>query len=271
QAVDLAQRALRRAPDDAAAHRLLGLAWMRLFDRGRAVLHLNRCLEIAPGDAEAAVALATLEERPVSLPADFVRCLFDEFSERYDDHMRRRLRYKGPEHVLDALRRTGGLEPGLYDVLDLGCGTGLSGEAIRPFARRLEGIDVSAGMVAKARERGIYDALAVADMLAALGAAARWDLILAVDALVYVGDLGPVLAAVAQALRPHGRFAGTVEESAGPDLELKPTRRFGHARGHVERTVAAAGLRLACLESASYREEKLVPVPSLIFVAVKEA
>lgn len=267
EAVDLAQRRLRGAPDDIAAHRLLGRTWSRLFDRGRAGQHWGRCLDLAPDDPEALAGLAALESLPEGLPEDFVRCLFDGFAERYDDHMVRRLRYRGPDRLKELLEATGPLEPAGLDILDLGCGTGLAGEVLKPHAHRLEGIDLSPAMVEKARERGVYDALAVADMVTALSRpGTAWDLIVAADALVYVGDLGPVLAAAAGALRPGGRFAGTVEESSGPDLELKPTKRFGHSRGHIERTAAAAGLAVAAIQAISYREEKTIPVPSLAFV-----
>ena len=53
-------------------------------------------------------------------------------------------------------------------------------------------------MIAKARERGGYDALLVDDALAMLGREppGSFDLIVAADALVYVGDLAPLFVAV---------------------------------------------------------------------------
>ena len=269
-AVELAQRLLRRDPDFLAAHRLLAQAWETLFDRGRAGTHWRRCLEIDPDDGAARAGLARLAETPKALPADYVRCLFDQFSEDYDDRMRRRLRYRGPERVKEALEATGGLPPAGLDILDLGCGTGLMGEVLRPYARRLDGIDLSPGMIDKARERGFYDSLRVAEMLEALAAESGIrDLVVAADALVYLGDLKEVFRAAAPALKASGRFAGTVEESTGPDVDLQPSRRFRHSRGHIAACAATAGLDLAFLESASYREENKVPVPSLVFVAVK--
>ena len=45
-------------------------------------------------------------------------------------------------------------------MLDLGCGTGLAGEAFRPHVDWLEGVDLSPGMIAQARKKTIYDRLA---------------------------------------------------------------------------------------------------------------
>lgn len=250
-AVDLAQRLLRRDPDFLAAHRLLARAWEALFDRGRAETHWRRCLEIDPDDAAARDGLARLAEAPKALPADYVRCLFDQFSEDYDERMRGRLAYTGPEVLLGLLWRGEAPAAGSLEVLDLGCGTGLAGDLLRPVARTLEGWDLSPGMIAKARENGRYDLLRVGDLHDALRRTAAWDLIAAVDVLAYIGDLGPLLAGVLKALKPGAVFAAITEESAGPEVELKATRRFGHSRAAVER--------------CSYREEKGTPLPALAF------
>ena len=87
-------------------------------------------------------------------------------------------------------------------ALDLGCGTGLAGVAFRDCVERLEGIDLSPGMVAEARAKGIYDALHVGEVVAHLKAATdrQFDLILAADVLVYVGDLAPLFLEVARVL-----------------------------------------------------------------------
>ena len=56
-------------------------------------------------------------------------------------------------------------------ILDLGCGTGLAGLAFQPLAARLDGVDLSPAMIEKARARGIYDHLDVADLETRAGGA----------------------------------------------------------------------------------------------------
>src|SRR6202035_8084 len=98
-------------------------------------------------------------------------------------------------------------------ALDLGCGTGLMGAELRSHTDRLAGVDLSAAMIAKARERGFYDRLVVGDAAAMLGREppGSSDLIVAADALVYVGDFAPLFAAVARVLTSDGIFAFSVE------------------------------------------------------------
>ena len=79
------------------------------------------------------------------------------------------LGYAAPQILLDLAAM---VMPGRerLSILDLGCGTGLAGAAFRPLAARLDGIDLSPAMIEKARARGIYDHLAVADLETALAA-----------------------------------------------------------------------------------------------------
>ena len=142
------------------------------------------------------------------------------------------------------------------------------GEALRDRVGDLTGIDLSAAMIAKARERGVYDRLVVGDAAAMLDREPPGisDLIVAADALVYVGDLAPLFAAVARALTADGLFAFSVESFAGDDFRLEPTMRFAHSRSYIETTAHEAGLRPLLVQSASTRREAGADAPGLICV-----
>src|ERR1700712_2244679 len=83
------------------------------------------------------------------------RAYYDEFAQRYED--RRDGRDPGGYHdLLDEL------ELGFVerfgrgrDVLEVGCGTGLLLRHIKAFARSARGVDLSPGMLERARERGL--------------------------------------------------------------------------------------------------------------------
>jgi predicted TPR repeat methyltransferase len=122
-------------------------------------------------------------------------------------------------------------------------------------------------MLAKARERGLYDALEAADIVDCLRRFdAAFDLIVAADALVYCGDLRPVFAAAAAALARGGLFAFTVETFAGAGYRLDGAMRFAHARAFVEACAAAANLSPLIVEAAPARREKGADVPGLVAV-----
>jgi len=156
-------------------------------------------------------------------------------------------------------------------MLDLGCGTGLGGAAFRPYVDWLVGVDISPAMVTKARSKGLYDRLAVLDLLHFLDAdaqsQARYHLVVAADVFVYTSDLGPIAAAAARVLAPDGLFAFTVETYAGDGVVLQQSLRYAHGAAHVRAAIAAAGLNLLALNHAVTRKEKGAPVPSLVVVA----
>ena len=158
------------------------------------------------------------------------------------------------------------------DVLDAGCGTGLCGALVAPFARRLIGVDLSDGMLAHAREKNVYDALIRAELTEYAGANSdAFDLIVSADTLVYFGDLEGIVAAFVRALRPHGLLVFTLEHAVGNgdvDYRLQPHGRYSHGRGYVERLLTSAGLRPKIVE-AELRMEAGAPVPGLVIRAEK--
>ena len=137
----------------------------------------------------------------------------------------------------------------------------LAGQAFKPLAARLDGVDLSPAMIEKARARRIYDDLAVADLESALAAPGpAYDLILAADTLVYLGDLRAVFEGARKRLGPDGYFLFTTEAASGNGFELGPKRRWRHSDAYLRATAEAAGLSVAGLVAAAPRHEANQPV-----------
>ncbi|MBP2227481.1 putative TPR repeat methyltransferase [Azospirillum agricola] len=279
-AVELLQPLSRRAPDDAVLHHAVGRAWIALREPEKALSALRRARALDPEDRLGiAPLIAALEAgEGADLSAAYVRALFDRYADRFDQDLLGKLGYAAPDLLRSAVDRvsgsgarvgTGAIGPAAgLRVLDLGCGTGLAGVSFRPLAGFLAGVDLSPRMVDKARDRRLYDDLRVGDVVAALDEApAAWDLLVAADVLVYIGDLDPVFRAAARALVPGGRFAATVERSPEDGFTLGPARRYAHAETYLRATAEAAGLTIRLMEPCTPRREKGVGVPGLLFVA----
>jgi predicted TPR repeat methyltransferase len=235
---------------------LIALAWLKAGEADKALENL-RALEHPPADMLA--ACDAIKQAPRSDPG-YVRHLFDQFSADYDQRMIGQLAYAAPQ-ILSGL--AGMVMPGReqLSILDLGCGTGLAAVAFKPLAARLDGIDLSPAMIAKARAREIYDHLAVGDLETALeGAGPRYDLILAADTLVYLGDLARVFASVHARLCPDGFFLFTVEKAQGEGFELGPKRRWRHSEAYLRGLAEAAGFAVAGFVAAEPRREANQPV-----------
>ncbi|MBB6254258.1 methyltransferase [Nitrospirillum iridis] len=254
---------------------LQGRAWAALAEGDRAARCWRRALEADPDDVGgAARLLAALEAATATGAGDdltptYVKALFDRYADRFDADLTGKLRYQAPQLLRQALEALG-VGTGL-DILDIGCGTGLGGVEVKPLARHLAGVDLSPRMVEHARARGLYDRLWDADLMGALAEAeGAWDLVLAADVLVYLGDLAPVFQAVALALRPGGLFAATVERWTGEGAyALRESRRYAHAQPHLLAAAAAAGVTVAHLAPAAPRWEKGRPVDGLLFILRK--
>ena len=251
------QRALRLAPGLDQARFLLGRAWLEAGEADRALDVFAALPPEFPGLGDKVAEADAIRQRPRS-DAGYVRHLFDQFSADYDQRMLGQLAYRAPQILRELAALVLPDRQGLA-ILDLGCGTGLSGAAFRDRAARLVGVDLSPAMIEKARERGIYDELAVADIEAGLPPQS-YDLVVAADTLVYLGDLAPVLRAVEQALKAGGFFFFTSEAKEGAGFELGPKRRWRHSESYLRQVAERHGFAVAGLMSCSPRTEANVPV-----------
>ncbi|MCW2247070.1 putative TPR repeat methyltransferase [Azospirillum fermentarium] len=270
-AVELVEPARRRFGDDPALLVPLGRAWAALQEPDKARAALAAALEADPADARGAAAvLAALDGGDEGLNPAYVRALFDRYADRFDADLVTKLAYTGPALLHDALLRSAGAagRAARWErALDLGCGTGLMAVPLRPAVGMLAGVDLAPRMVDKARARRLYDMLSVGDVVEAMEAQpGSWDLLTAADVLVYLGDLHPVMAAAARALRSGGWFAATVERRGGDGFALGPARRYAHADSHIRAAAGAAGLAVRLLEPCSSRQERRQPVPGTVFV-----
>lgn len=241
----------------------------------------ERYLSLSPGDAEVAHLLMALrDEAPPSRASDAcVTQLYARFASFYDTSMRDDLGYDAPERLSRALGRALG-DPSSSSrsraVLDLGCGTGLSGERLRAMSGRLVGIDLSPEMLAKARARGVYDDLEVAEITAwleheAAEGASRFDVIVACDSLIYFGDLRAVLVPAARRLAVGGLLAFTVERGEDSPFRLTDSGRYEHHRDHLTEAAAEAGLAVVEVEEIVPRYEYGEPVAGLLAVLRRES
>jgi predicted TPR repeat methyltransferase len=254
-------RALAIDPDNAAA-------W---FDRGGVLQGLKRPAEAIVayrralakgGDAEIIrYTLASLgaEAAPVAAPKKFVTELFDQCADRFDERLLGKLKYRTPDLLLDVVARF--VPSRNLDVLDLGCGTGLLGARLHPLARTLTGVDVSPNMLELARRRQIYDNLVCGELIEFLQTQTRnFDLVVAADVFVYIGDLSGVFQGVRGALRDGGFFGFSVEAGEEQDFVLRATLRYAQSAAYLRRLVDDHGFILETIEKQVIRQQDGIDV-----------
>jgi predicted TPR repeat methyltransferase len=258
-------------PKHREARRLLALAHCTLGEIAEAAKIYEEWLEEEPADPIARHMLAACTGRDVPERAsnDFVERTFDGFAASFESKLAR-LSYRAPALIAAMLQDQGLERSRRLDVLDAGCGTGLCGAMVAPFARRLIGVDLSQRMLEHAKDKNVYHALVKAELTEYLrNHREAFDLIVSADALVYFGDLNLVIAAFAGALRPNGLIVFTLEHAVGTgDYCLEPHGRYSHDQAYVEELLTRAGLQSRIVE-AELRLEAGTPVPGLVISAAK--
>jgi predicted TPR repeat methyltransferase len=227
------------------------------FDKA---LALKPDLEIAQNNR----MLALLELKKVSrIPAHAVRALFDDYSSYYDAAMLEALSYRAPQHLREQFQRVAPGAAAPLRILDLGCGTGLAGDAFKDLTQggRLDGIDLSEKMIDEARRRGIYTDLIVDDFESALAGLQReYDLVIGADSLIYSGELDGTFRGVGRVLKPGGLFLFTLEKMAGGEWEQTSANRFRHGEAYIRSAAERAGYEVLEITECPLRSESREPV-----------
>lgn len=259
------------------ARHALGMAYQMLGRLDDAAQVYRDWLAEEPGHPEALhhLAACTGDGVPERAPDAYVEKVFDDFANSFDAKLAM-LDYRAPTLIAEAVAQRLGEARRDIAVLDAGCGTGLCGPLLAGYARRLEGVDLSERMLAKAQVRQVYDALAKAELTAFMDGVepGSYDLVVSADTLCYFGDLHPVVRAAANALRPRGWLIFTAEASTGDGgagFQLNPHGRYSHREHYLREVLAAVGLAVEGLQRAQLRMENGKPVEGWVVSCRKEA
>ncbi len=281
----LLRQALEHDPKSALAYELLAKLLYRGARSEEAAAVCRAWLQAIPADPTAAhLAAATGGASAPGRASDaFVVRLFDRAAEDFDVVLSG-LGYRVPKLIFESsLRAFQGAAAGI-EVLDLGCGTGLCGDWIRPLARRLVGVDLSPAMLEQARRRGCYDELTCAELTSFVAdCRTRFDLVMAADVFCYFGELVPAFTAVSHLLQDGGWFVFSVEDlsvnssqdpcvcsndlSRTTGFRLLEHGRYAHEPGYVRAALASSGLQAESVAAEILRSERGAPVHGLIFAA----
>ena len=278
-ALDEAARAYREAVAVDAGHdrSWQGLARTYLMSgrREQAAEVYEEWLRLNPGDPAIIYSLNACrgENAPSRAPDGYIQQVFDNMAENFDSHLES-LDYCAPNLVSEAVASALSAPAASLNILDAGCGTGLCGPLLRPYARKLTGVDLSSGMLNRAEGRKVYDELFRSELTAFMVQRRdEFDVITSADTLCYFGDLGAVFSAGCRALKPGGIFCFTLEDSGDGKTGslLSPNCRYSHSRAYVEEELANAGLQADSLAKVFLRNEGGEPVAGHLVVAKRQA
>jgi predicted TPR repeat methyltransferase len=260
------RRALELNADHAGVHFNLGTALIEQGKPDEGETEYRRAAEL--GHEAARYMLDSISGKvPETAPREYVTNLFDDYAAGFEENLVSDLDYRAPELLRSQLETV--CPPGtqFINAVDLGCGSGLAGIQLRPMAARLTGVDLSAGMLGLAEEKEIYDELVHTDIVEFLESTEqRYDLFMATDLFIYVGNLEPVFSAVRGVVLAEAWFTFSTESTDEADYKLNDTGRYSHSKSYIELLSKQFGFTVRSCEMATIRKQNGHPVPGHLFV-----
>ncbi len=253
-AISLLESLLQHEPDHLSALNNLGYLYHKEGNPEKAIPVYKKVIANSHNVTAAKHLLASLTGTTTThAPTDYVKDVFDQFADHFDESLQQKLSYNTPTILREILDSE---QPGtLFNHgLDLGCGTGLSGETFRNCSTALTGIDLSPKMLDQAQAKNIYIELHESDLVPFIQKSTiDYDLYLAADVFVYIGDLDPIFTAIAKKEGPKTLIFST--EHASEEYILKPTGRYGHSIDYIQKLAKKYGFTIVVHKSAPIRKE----------------
>lgn len=256
------ERAASLAPGNADYQVSLALSHFDLAAWEQVEIHLSRALELDPDLPTVPFLLAAVKgERPERMPPACVEALSDGSAMLYDGLNLRRMNYGLPDILAQELASMGRT---FERAVDLGCGTGLLRDAIGSYALSVTGVDVSPGMLRKARE---YSQIRQEDVISFLDQVELgYDLIVAGDLAPYFGDLTELLAGAFRVLVPGGVFLVSVQATKADSWVLTKAGRYHHPAAEVAALAGGAGFEISAMREFTLRQTETNTEDGLLFV-----
>lgn len=268
QAIQFYQRTVQANPDLFAAHNNVGVAFLAKGHPEFALHHFQEALRIQPNNKTIAytVQMLSQNQRLLAAPPDYIQSLFDAYADHYETHLMKALDYQIPKDFMGVL--SGFIKKSHpLDVLDLGCGTGLCGVGIKPYAKSLIGVDISQNMLDVALQKKLYDQLIQADFMNWLPDHTKaFDLIMAGDVIVYIGDLTTLFQEISRALRDSGLFIFNAEINETDDYKMNQSGRFSHSKRYIETLAKQFAFKIVKYQTSTTRLQNNEPVPGHLFL-----
>ena len=254
-------------PNFVEAYSNLGALLHKLGRLEEAKANYKKAINLYPdSNARHLLAAMTGEAKSTPPPAEYVEKLFDNYASEFEKSLLKKLDYQTPK-ILTQIILKDSSQNSLGAILDLGCGTGLAGRELKPFCNRLEGVDLSRGMLNKAAEKNIYDKLTKQDILDYLTTATLdFDYIVATDVFNYLGNLSDIFSVIKTRNKTAGKLAFSTEYNDQDLISLEKTGRYSHSKSYIDSLCNQFEFNLRHFDIENLRKENEVYIKGGLYL-----
>jgi predicted TPR repeat methyltransferase len=271
-AIEFYTRALNQDANIYEAHNNVGVAFLSVKNREKALQHFREALRIQPDNKslQHTINILTHDKNLSSSPPEYIRSLFNSYADHYDAHITQALKYDVPKQLFAAVNHYADVKKAHWNILDLGCGTGLCGELFQGKNNTLTGVDIAEQMLEIVAQKNLYQGLIHADIPDFLKDKHDvYDLVIAGDVLVYFGDLGELFADIYQALHHDGLFVFNAEIGSDKDYSMTESGRFAHSKSYLDNLIQQTQFKTLDYQIIHLRTQNGVPVEGHLYLLAK--
>ena len=250
-------KALALRPNYAEVYNEMGGALLLQGKLEEAKEAYKKVLSIKPKSAQAKHMLSSITGKTTnSAPREYVENLFDGYANKFEQSLVEELEYNIPKILTNLVAKQHG-NRSWGSVLDLGCGTGLTGVEIKEFCSNLEGIDLSDKMLDQAKIKNVYNKLTHVDILYYLSIAElNFDYFISTDVFVYVGNLSEVFRLIKYRNKKPGKLVFSTEHTEKDGFHLEKSGRYSHSKGYIDSLCEEFNFSILHFSETSLRKEK---------------
>ena len=167
----------------------------------------------------------------------YVEQEFNRFAQNFEKVLLNSLEYQTPKVLSTNIKKYINKEM-KYDILDLGCGTGLLAEQLIDISKDIIGVDLSSEMLNVANGKKIYKELVNMDIEEYLSQTVEiaTNMVVSSDVFIYIGELNNIFNLVSKKLKKDSLFAFSIELLEDDSLEyrLNTTGRFSQSTKYIQ-------------------------------------
>ena len=268
EGLGLLQKVISLDKNNYLANKNAGLLYTKLEDFEKAKIFLENALKYNKDDDELNFIYASVDNKtPKNAPLNYVESLFNNYAKNFEISLTKQLDYKFPKKMCEFVINCNDIPNTFDNAIDLGCGTGLSGEVFRDYVDFFTGVDLSNNMLDIAKKKKIYDELLTGDICNILKKSTKkYNLFIIADVFVYIGELQDVFSQIKNRSEEGAIVIFSTEHLEEGDYKLVK-QRYRHSKSYIEKILKQNNFNFIDFKTEKLRKDKDSYITGGIYLA----